>query len=92
MSQSQIDKLVRAMQASREVMRERLGSLYAPTITPLRTIMRQEMRRFGVAPIQAMQMHIGSGIDDLSMMLWLAAVAEEYAQQTEGEEPRKAVG
>lgn len=84
-------KLLGAMHASRDEAQKRLGVLYKPTTDTLRSILQREIKRFGLEPVQALAMHVGPGIDDESMVLWLAATAEEYLELAAAE-PAKAVG
>lgn len=88
---SAMTKLLGAMYAARDVAMEKLGSLYKPTVDLLRKRMAREIMLFGLEPIHAMALHVGPGIDDKSMMLWLAATAEEYIERAAAE-PAKAVG
>lgn len=90
-SKAAMAKMLAAMYAAREALMAKCGSLYAPTISVPRKILKLEQKRFGLSPVQAMAMHVGPGIDDLSMTIWLAATAEEQLELAAAE-PAKAVG
>lgn len=86
-----LTRFMAAMYAARDVAMEKCGDFYKPTTDQLRQILRVDMKLYGVTPVQAMALHVGPGIDDTSMMLWLAATAEIYLEQAAAE-PKKAVG
>jgi hypothetical protein len=69
-----------ALERARCGARTEFGRGYSAIVDPLVEILRLDVQRFGVTPVDALRMHFTTDLTRRTQLLWMAACAELVAE------------